>query len=254
VDEVVTEHVGGVLRVTFDRPAKLNALTWAMYDAVEAACEQAHAPGVRAMVLRSSTTRSLASGTDIAQFRTFRTGADGVAYERRVSDVLGAILDVPVPTIASIGGYCVGGGFLLACACDLRLASNDAVFGAPMARTLGNCLSQRSYRLVLELLGRGPALDLLLRARLMSAGEALQRGFLAAVTSPDQLEAVTDTELASLGELAPLSLWATKTALNRLLFADAEQDDVVRRVYGSDDFRRAVECFGTDCPPGWTGA
>ncbi|MBO9523490.1 MAG: enoyl-CoA hydratase/isomerase family protein [Nocardioidaceae bacterium] len=251
--EVVTECVDGVLRVTLDRPEKLNALTWTMYDALEAACEQAHAPEIRAMVLRSSSNRAFAAGTDITQFRAFRSGADAVAYERRVSAVLDAILAVPVPTLASITGCCIGGGFLVACACDLRLASTDAVFGAPMARTLGNCLSQQSSRLLVDLLGRGPTMDLLLRARLMSAEEAHQRGFLAVVCAPEELDSLTDAELDNLRDLAPLSLWAAKAALNRTSSPPTEDEDILRTVYGSHDFRQAVEGFGSGRLPSWTG-
>lgn len=253
-DEIRIERDDGLLTVTFDRPDKHNALTWTMYDALGEACEEANSSRVAAMVFRSSSRRAFAAGTDIRQFAEFRRATDGVEYERRVSDVVEAILSVRVPTVASVGGYCVGAGFLVACACDLRIATEDARFGAPIARTLGNCLSQSSYRLVVELLGRGTALDLLLRARLMTAGEALARGLVVAVTTWDELGAVTAAEIARLRGHAPLSLLATKTSLNRLLTApDQDNDDILELVYGSRDFRDAVQRFHTSDTPRWSG-
>ncbi|ABL81666.1 MULTISPECIES: enoyl-CoA hydratase/isomerase family protein [unclassified Nocardioides] len=243
-----------VLYVTFDRPEKLNAMTWEMYARLESACREAEADDVRAMVLQSSSPRAFIAGTDITQFQSFDSGRDGVDYERKIDGVIDAILSVPVPTIAAVDGYCVGGGFLISAACDLRIATTSAQFGAPMARTLGNCLSQHSYRLIVELLGRSTAFDLLLRARLMTAAEAHQRGFVAELCAAGQISVVVESEAERLKNHSPLSMRAAKTSLNRLLFEpDRSNDDVLEQVYGSHDFREAVERFGARQDPKWSG-
>src|ERR1700752_5229515 len=131
-----------VLTVTFNRPAQRNAMTWTMYEALDDACDRADSDGdIRVMVLRGADGSAFIAGTDISQFAQFSTGQDGVDYERRVTAVLDRLQAVTLPTVASIDGYCVGGGLGIACAGDLRVATPRAKFGVPIARTLGNCVS-----------------------------------------------------------------------------------------------------------------
>ena len=127
--------------LTFTRPDARNALTWDMYDALERACEAADQDdGIRVLIIRGSGG-AFAAGTDIAQFSSFASGADGVAYERRLDALADRLERVRVPTIAEVDGPAVGGGCLIAAVCDLRICSDRARFGVPVARTLGNCLS-----------------------------------------------------------------------------------------------------------------
>lgn len=143
--QLLVERDGAVLTVTFDRPRHRNAMTWAMYDGLYDACEQADADdGIRVLVLRSSAAKAFIAGTDIGQFSEFASGADGVAYEERIARVVTRLEDVDVPTVAAIAGFCVGGGLAIAAVCDLRVATGTARFGVPIARTLGNCLSMNT--------------------------------------------------------------------------------------------------------------
>src|SRR5262245_24508074 len=126
--EISSDH--HVLTVTFNRPDQRNAMTWAMYDGLEKACDRADSDrDIRIMLLRGAGDRAFVAGTDISQFAEFSTGRDGVAYEHRVSTVLERLQAVTVPTVAAIDGYCVGGGFAIACAVDLRIATPRAEFG-----------------------------------------------------------------------------------------------------------------------------
>ncbi|MBM0225200.1 enoyl-CoA hydratase-related protein [Micromonospora sp. ATA51] len=152
--EVLVEKQGPALAVTFNRPRQRNAMTWAMYDGLYQACERADADDdVRVLVLRGAGEDAFVAGTDIRQFADFTGGADGVEYERKITRVLDRLEDVNVPTVAAIRGYCVGAGLAIAAVCDLRLATPDARFGIPIARTLGNCLSMPTYALLLHHLG-----------------------------------------------------------------------------------------------------
>ena len=93
------------------------------------------------MILTGTGDKAFASGTDISQFRAFKTAQDALDYEERIDRVLGALEKVRVPTIAAIAGACTGGGAGIAACCDIRIGTAATRIGFPIARTLGNCLS-----------------------------------------------------------------------------------------------------------------
>ena len=129
---------GPVATLTFNRPAARNAMTWAMYDALLEACDAADAdPDVRVLVLRGAGDRAFVAGTDISQFQDLRTPDDALAYESRLDRVIGRLESVKTATIAQVQGVAVGGGCVMAIACDLRNCGPGARFGIPVARTLG---------------------------------------------------------------------------------------------------------------------
>jgi len=253
--DLVVSKEGAVLNVTFSRPAQHNAMTFAMYEGLHDACERADSDQeIRVMVLRGAGDRAFVSGTDIAQFRDFTDGADGVEYEKRISRVVDRLEDVTVPTVAAVNGYCVGGGLVIAAVCDLRVATRRSRFGAPIARTLGNCLSMNTHSILVTHLGSARTLDLLLRARLLSGEEAHAAGFVTQLCEDDGLDQAVDSTVADLVDHAPLTLWATKESLKRLRRAGLpDGDDIVERAFGSADFHAAVRRFGTDEPRHWTG-
>ena len=164
--------------------------------------------------------------------------------------------DVRVPTVAAIEGYCVGGGLAIAAVCDLRVSTRSGRLGMPIARTLGNCLSMNSMSILVAHLGPATTLDLLLRARLLTAAEAHAAGFVAELCDDDALDGTLAGVVDTLLSHAPLTMWAAKVAVARLRRANLPNgDDFVARVWGSDDFRRAVAAFGssgTEKPP-WKG-
>jgi enoyl-CoA hydratase/carnithine racemase len=112
-------------------------MTWEMYEGLHAACERAgDDPAIKVVVLRGAGDKAFVAGTDIAQFEDFASGADGVAYEARFTRIIDRLENVDVPTVAAVRGACVGGGLAIAAACDLRVATESARFGVPIARTL----------------------------------------------------------------------------------------------------------------------
>ncbi|HJP77601.1 MAG TPA: enoyl-CoA hydratase [Pseudonocardiaceae bacterium] len=252
-DELLVNAVDGTLTVTFNRPQQRNAMTWAMYEGLVAACGQADAdPDIRALVLRGAGGAAFVAGTDIAQFTAFRDGADGVEYERKTTEILNRLAEVTVPTIAAIDGFCVGAGLAIASACDLRISRPDARFGVPIARTVGNCLSAATIGLISGRLGESRTMELLLTARLATAEELAPTGFLAEIT--EDVDAALARLTTRLAGHAPLTMWATKTALRRLREAvEVADEDIVERVYGSADFRAGVAGFAEKRVPDWTG-
>jgi enoyl-CoA hydratase/carnithine racemase len=159
--------------------------------------------------------------------------------------------------VAAIEGYCLGGGLAIAAVCDLRLATRSARFGVPIARTLGNCLSMNTVSILVTQLGPARALDIVLRARLLDAAQAHAAGFVAEICDDDAVDRTLAGVIDTLLKHAPLTMWAAKVAVARLRRANLPGgDDVVSRVYGSEDFHRAVAAFsssGGRKPPFWTG-
>lgn len=250
-DNILIETSGGILTVTFNRPDQRNAMTWSMYEGLMEACEMTSDDTIRVMVLRGAGDRAFVAGTDIAQFETF-DGPKGINYEKQISDVLARLRAVDVPVIAAVEGYCVGGGIGIAASADIRVCSAESTFGVPIARTLGNCLSADTLSLLIALLGQSRTVDMLLQARFLSAEEAHTAGFVSQVTDdPD----TTAQEIAQrLLNHAPLTMWSVKEGVRRLTDrAAVDDDDIVDRIYGSDDFHNAVKSFLAKTEYTWSG-
>ncbi|MFD0668608.1 enoyl-CoA hydratase/isomerase family protein [Ramlibacter sp. MAHUQ-53] len=249
------EVQGAVATVVFDRPQARNAMTWAMYEQLQAVGERLRAdPAVRVACFRGAGGQAFVAGTDIAQFQAFGGGEDGVAYERRIDACIALLASLPMPTVAVVQGWCVGGGLAIAAACDLRIATPDARFGVPIARTLGNCLSIANVARLVAVFGRPRVQRLLLLADLVGADEALACGFVLEQVPADRLDAAADRLCQRLAALAPVTQRVSKETLGRLLDLDLPPvEDLVRQAYGSEDFREGVRAFVAGRPPAWQG-
>jgi enoyl-CoA hydratase/carnithine racemase len=227
--------------VTFNRPEAHNAMTFAMYEQLFSYCERADADdGVRVLVLCGAGEKAFVAGTDIRQFLEFTTPEDGVDYERTIDRIIGRLERVRKPTIALVDGFAMGSGLALAAACDLRICTPGAVFGLPIARTVGNCLSMENYARLAALVGEARAKDVVFTARRVDAEEALAIGL--ATEAVEDAEARVEALCELLAGHAATTMWATKEALRRLRPVP-EGDDIVRAVYGSAEFRERVEAF-----------
>ncbi|WP_353646732.1 enoyl-CoA hydratase [Mesorhizobium sp. WSM2239] len=253
--EILIDTAGAVATVTLNRPKARNALTFEMYDGLAAFCRGVDPDGpIKAVIVTGAGERAFAAGTDIAQFRDFRSEKDALAYEERVEGVLSAIETCPVPTIAAIAGACTGGGAGIATACDLRIAARNAKFGFPIAKTLGNCLSIENYARLAALIGAGRVIEMIFTARLLEAEEARAAGLVSEVLDDHQALMARASELArTLAGHAPLTLRATKEALRRIRHGRADGDDLVAMCYTSADFREGVEAFLEKRPAEWKG-
>jgi enoyl-CoA hydratase len=242
---------------TFNRPAAKNAITWAMYDALVAACDRVDSdPAIRVLILRSNGD-AFAAGTDIQQFAQFTSADDGIAYEQRLDAVIDRLERVAVPTIAQVHGLAAGGGCVIALACDLRVCTPAAQFAVPVARTLGNCLSAANYARLVDLLGPSRTKDLLFTARAIDASEAQALGLITRIADHAVLAGVVGELAATIASHAPLTVRATKEALRRLAVARrpaaAEIDDLIGSCYASEDFREGVAAFLAKRRPTFTG-
>jgi enoyl-CoA hydratase/carnithine racemase len=244
-----------IARIIVHRPETRNAMTFAMYDEFYDACATLDEnQAVKVVVVRGAGGTFIA-GTDIREFLNLHTADDALAYERRLDKVVGRLEQMTKVTIAMIEGHATGGGFGIAVACDLRYAASDARVGIPIARTLGNCLSIASYARLLDTVGPTRAKELLLTARLLSAQEAQDIGFLTGTVAPAELERHVNEVAATICQLAPLTLQTSKQAIRRIQerHRGPVGDDLVVWCYMSEDFKGAVRSFLEKRTPAWTG-
>jgi enoyl-CoA hydratase len=255
-DEVLVTRDGAIVTLTFNRPEARNALTWAMYERLYRTCEEVDTDdSVRVLVLRGAGGKAFAAGTDIGQFTGFTTAADGLEYERNLDRWIDRLERVTKPVIAEVQGDAAGGGFEIVTVCDLRLATPDARFGAPIARTLGNCVSMDAYARLLDAFGPSRVKDLLLTARLLTAEEARAAGFVHEVVPAGRIEARVQELARQLCDHAPITMRVTKEAIRRI---QAQRrpgggEDLLAMTYGSADFREGVRAFLEKRKPRWTG-
>src|SRR5215207_8212729 len=256
-EELLYDKRGDVAWVTFNRPKARNALTFAMYESLAEICGRiAQTREVKALVITGAGDKAFAAGTDIAQFKEFKNGEDGVAYERKIDRIVDAIERCAVPTIAAVSGFCTGGGAAIAAVCDFRIAADNAQFGFPIARTLGNCLSMANYARLAALIGPQRTKEVIFLAKLIDGPTALSIGLVSELL-PDaaSLHARAEEMARTVANHAPITLQVTKEALRRLQarMGDDDIDDLIRLAYGSQDFREGMAAFLAKRAPKWSG-
>lgn len=255
VAQVLFSVENGIAHITFDHVAARNAMTVAMYERLRSIClEVTKTPSIRVAVLRGAGGKSFVSGSDIAQFSDFTRGDDGIAYEASIDTYFAPLIDLPIPTIAVIEGLAVGGGLAIASCCDFRIATHDARFGVPIARTLGNCLSVGNVAWLTHHLGVNVVKRMLLLAELVTASELLANGFVLKTYAADEMDAAAQALASKLSALAPVTQKVSKATIHRILRSQLPNcDDLIRECYGSNDFKTGVNAFLAGIPPTWQG-
>jgi enoyl-CoA hydratase/carnithine racemase len=253
--DLLYEVRDGIGRITFNRPQARNSLTFGMYERLAQICANAGDDrSLKVLILTGAGDRAFAAGTDINQFRAFKTPQDAIDYETRIDRVLGTLEQCQVPTIAAINGVCAGGGAGIAACCDLRIGTLTAKFGFPIARTLGNCLSMSNISRLSALIGAARLKEIIFTARLIEAEEALRLGLLNEVVEDLSVLGRRADELArTIASHAPLTLRSTKQALLRMRPKVSEDEDLILMCYQSRDFREGMEAFLNKRQPQWTG-
>ncbi|KID30097.1 enoyl-CoA hydratase/isomerase family protein [Prauserella rugosa] len=204
---------GDVARLTFSRPAKMNAITYEMWSAIPGIVAELEAdPAVKVLVL-TGEGEHFSAGADIGEFRDLRATPEGVAtYDKAVDAAVDALATMAKPSIALIRGNCIGGGCQLSVACDFRFSAPDARFGITPAK-LGIVYHYESTRLLIDLVGPAQARYLLLSGALVDAGRAREIGLVTDVF--DDVEAQTAEFAATLCSRSQTSV----RGMNRIIAA-----------------------------------
>ena len=206
------EQQGAVGVVTIDRPKALNALNPEVLADLKAAFEAIDQNAVRCVVLTGEGDKSFVAGADIGSMSTM-TKAEGEAFGKLGNDIFLMIESFPLPVIAAVNGFALGGGCELAMSCDIRICSDNAMFGQPevgLGITPGFGGTQRLPRLV----GMGMAKQLLYTARNIDAAEALRIGLVNAVVPQAELMDTALKMANNVAKNAPIAVRACKQAVN----------------------------------------
>ena len=251
------EMLPGVVRLCFNRPDKLNALSLPMLRLFESHLDDIAADTrVRVVILEGAGGRACVAGADIQEYRGGRL-AEFAAYQfesRRIFDKLEAL---PKPTIASVRGYALGGGFELALCCDLLLCSRDAQFGLPEGRlglSPGGGGTQRLTRAV----GRQTASDVMLAGWRLSGERAYHLGLAAVCCEGAELDGQVRTRAQAMLKVAPLAQAEMKRLMRQgfdapLPVAQGFEQEVLLRLYATDDGQEGIDAFLSKREPRFSG-
>ena len=205
-DYILLDSKPPVATVTFNRPAQRNAISFAMWHQFSEILQKLDAdPDIRAVVITGVGDEAFSAGADIQDFDEHRSDSTkGRGYNEAVNRALKTLSDMATPTISMIRGFAVGGGCELAVATDLRVASENSRMGIPVGK-LGISIGHREMRGLVNLVGKGNALYILLSARLLDAQESLRIGLVNQVVKPEELHDYTYKLAKDISYLAPLS-------------------------------------------------
>ena len=225
---------GAIAVVTLTNPSKFNAMTRAMWRQLKGVFEQLQSGAHWRCVLVRGEGAHFCAGGDIAEYPGFRFDAASLRdfHERDVWGALAAMLACDVPIVAAIAGNCLGAGIEIASCADIRVAADDARFGAPIAR-LGFPMAPREAALVARVAGAPTAREMLLEAAVLDAAEMKARGFLNHVLPAAELTDHAHQRAARIAALAPGAARRNKQtlrALNRAPALDAQAQQAIENI------------------------
>lgn len=250
MEYVLYEQKGAYGVITINRPQALNALNSQVLDELLEAFKSVNLEEVRALVLTGAGEKSFVAGADIGEMSTL-TKAEGESFGKKGNDVFRFIETFPIPVIAAVNGFALGGGCEISMSCDIRLCSDNAMFGQPevgLGITPGFGGTQRLARLV----GAGMAKQLIYTARNIKAPEAYRIGLVNQVvsaeldeagnvvkTAQENLLAVAEKMAATIAQNAPIAVRNCKKAINEGLQVDMDEAIVIEeKLFG--------DCFETE--------
>ena len=259
-DHILVEHQLLIVTVTINRPRQRNAINYRMWgELADCLAELDRDREVRVVVITGAGDTAFSAGADIADFDEYRAdSAKGKIYNDAVDRLLDTLAAMNTPTISMIRGFAAGGGCELAVATDLRIAAEGSRLGIPAAR-LGISIGHREMRGLVNLVGKGNALYILMSGRLVEAEEALRMGLVNQVTRPEDLEEVTYQLARDIAALAPLSHAANKQTLNQVLAKPAldnltpDEANIPLAQFDTRDYQEGYRAFLEKRAPNFTG-
>ena len=236
--EFINYEVDGAVAVlTINRPKALNALNSAVLDELSETIDSIDLSEVRALIVTGAGEKSFVAGADIGEMSTL-TKAEGEAFGKKGNDVFRKLETLPIPVIAAVNGFALGGGCEISLACDIRICSENAVFGQPevgLGITPGFGGTQRLARTV----GVGMAKQLIYTARNIKAPEALRIGLVNAVYPIEELMGAAKKMASIIASNAPIAVRNCKKAINDGLQTDIDSGiETEEKLFG--------DCFETE--------
>lgn len=233
--EFVTYEVEGLTGIiTMNRPNALNALNSQMLEELDQILDQIDTTSVRALILTGAGDKSFVAGADISEMSAF-TKAEGVLFGKRGNDIFHRLETFPLPVIAAVNGFALGGGCELCLSCDIRICSENAVFGQPEAGlgiTPGFGGTQRLARII----GPGMAKEMIFTARNVKAQEAYRIGLVNAIYPQKELLLEAKKMAKGIADNAPIAVRNCKKAINDGLQVDIDQAVAIEEQLFGDCF------------------
>ena len=250
MDYILYEVNGAVGTITINREKALNALNSQVLEELDATLDAVDLENVRCLILTGAGEKSFVAGADIGEMSTL-TKAEGEAFGKKGNDVFRKLETFPIPVIAAVNGFALGGGCEISMSCDIRICSDNAVFGQPevgLGITPGFGGTQRLARLV----SPGMAKQLIYTARNIKAAEAYRIGLVnqvvsaetneageVVVSAKDALMAAANKMAAGIAAQAPIAVRNCKKAINEGLQVDMDKAIIIEeKLFG--------DCFETE--------
>lgn len=231
--EFITYEVEGQIGIiTINRPKALNALNSAVLDELDKTLDAVDQEAIRCLILTGAGEKSFVAGADIGEMSTL-TKAEGEAFGKKGNDVFRKLETFPIPVIAAVNGFALGGGCEISMSCDIRICSENAVFGQPevgLGITPGFGGTQRLSRIV----GTGKAKEMIYGARNIKAEEAYRIGLVNNVYPAEELMPAAKKLASTIARNAPIAVRNCKRAINEGIQVDMDQAIVIEeKLFGS---------------------
>ena len=246
---ILLRNAPPIATVTINRPKQRNAISFAMWTELTGLLRRLDADrDVRCVVITGAGGQAFSAGADIGDFEEYRSdSARGRIYNRAVDALLETVAEIGTPVVSMIRGFAAGGGCELAVATDLRIAAEGSRLGIPVAR-LGITIGHREMYGLVNLVGKGNALYILLSGRLLDADDALRIGLVNQVVPDEKLEDVTYKLAADIAALAPLSHAVNKKTMNQVLAKPSlnltpEEADLPLTQFDTRDYHEGFRAF-----------
>ena len=242
MDYILYEQKGQTGIITINREKALNALNSQVLDELNATLDAVNLDEVRCLIITGAGTKSFVAGADIGEMSTL-TKAEGEAFGKKGNDVFRKIETFPIPVIAAVNGFALGGGCEISMSCDIRICSDNAVFGQPevgLGITPGFGGTQRLARLV----GAGMAKQMIYTARNIKADEAYRIGLVNAVYTQEELLPAAEKMAAGIAKTAPIAVRNCKKAINEGLDLDMDAAVALEEKLFGDCFESEDQKYG----------
>ena len=242
MDYILYEQKGQTGIITINREKALNALNSQVLDELNTTLDAVNLDEVRCLILTGAGTKSFVAGADIGEMSTL-TKAEGEAFGKKGNDVFRKIETFPIPVIAAVNGFALGGGCEISMSCDIRICSDNAVFGQPEAGlgiTPGFGGTQRLARLV----GAGMAKQMIYTARNIKADEEYRIGLVNAVYTQEELLPAAEKMAAGIAKNAPIAVRNCKKAINEGLDLDMDAAVALEEKLFGDCFESEDQKYG----------